>query len=291
MVFRRAKFFRKVRGQADRGLRNPEESETGMKLAITGKGGVGKTTLAALLAYGLRERGRDVVAIDADPDANLLASMGYPEPEMVKPLVELKALIEERTGVKPGTTGGMFRLNPFVADIPEQYAVTVGGVRVLVAGAVKKGGAGCYCPENSVLRALVSHLLLEDGSALILDMEAGVEHLGRGVVQAIDHLLVVVNPGQRSIETARRVRDLAADIGLTRLGVVANRIRTPDDEAAIRAALPDLPVLGVLPDDETLLAADRAGRAVTDCGEDTKAALSALLDELERSATEGTDKK
>ena len=132
-------------------------------------------------------------------------------------LAAMAEQIEERTGVQPGTIGGMFRLNPFVADIPETYAVTVGGVRVLVAGAVKKGGSGCYCPENSMLRALVSHLLLEKDTALVLDMEAGVEHLGRGVVQSVDHLLVVVNPGQRSIDTARRVQELAADIGLTQL--------------------------------------------------------------------------
>ena len=129
-----------------------------MKLAVTGKGGVGKTTVAALLAYGLQKHGHEVIAIDADPDSNLLACLGYSEPETVCPLVELKSLIEERTGVKPGTTGGMFRLNPFVDDIPESYAVTVNGVKVLVAGAVKKGGSGCYCPENSLLRALVSHL-------------------------------------------------------------------------------------------------------------------------------------
>ena len=260
-----------------------------MKVAVTGKGGVGKTTLSALLACGLRDRGRDVIAIDADPDSNLLASMGYPAPESVKPLVDLKAMIEERTGVKPGTTGGMFRLNPFVADLPDKYGVTVDDILVLVAGAVKKGGSGCYCPENAMLRALVSHLLLDEGSALILDMEAGVEHLGRGVVRAIDHLLVVVNPGQRSIETARRVRDLAADIGLTQVGVIANRIRTPEDEAYVRDALPGLPLLGVLPDDETLLAADRAGRAVTDCGESTKEALGALLDKLDSSASEGAE--
>ena len=260
-----------------------------MKVAVTGKGGVGKTTLAALLACGLRDRGREVIAIDADPDSNLLASMGYPEPETVKPLVELKALIEERTGVKPGTTGGMFRLNPLVADIPGRYAVTVDGVQVLVAGAVKKGGSGCYCPENSMLRALVSHLLLDEGSALILDMEAGVEHLGRGVVRAIDYLLVVVNPGQRSIDTARRVKELAADIGLTQVGVVANRIRSADDEAFIRGALPDLPILGVLPDDDALLAADRAGRAVDAGGPALQAAMNALLDALESSNTQGTD--
>jgi len=260
-----------------------------MKLAVTGKGGVGKTTISALLASALAQRGMVVYAIDADPDANLASTLGYADADNIRPLVELKDLITERTGVQPGTTGGMFRLNPFVADIPETYAVTVQGVRVLVAGAVKKGGAGCYCPENSMLRALVSHLLLEKDTALVLDMEAGVEHLGRGVVQAVDHLLVVVNPGQRSIETALRIRELAADIGLTQLGVVANRVRTPDDEAFIRDSLPDLPVLGVMPDDEALLAADRAGRAVSDAGADVRQAISALLDHLNTPVTEGKD--
>ena len=260
-----------------------------MKIAVTGKGGVGKTTVAALLACALRQHGRDVFAIDADPDANLAACLGYEHAQDIAPLVSLKDLIAERTGVEPGTTGGMFRLNPFVADIPKKYAVTVRGIQVLVAGAVKKGGAGCYCPENSMLRALVSHLLLEEDTALVLDMEAGVEHLGRGVVQAVDHLLIVVNPGQRSIETAFRIRDLAADIGLTRLGVVANRVRSPEDEAFIRKSLPDLPVLGVLPDDEAILAADRAGQAVPDAGVGVQQAISALLDQLNSPVTEGTD--
>jgi len=260
-----------------------------MKLAVTGKGGVGKTTVAALLACALRQQGREVFAIDADPDANLAACLGYEHADKIAPLVSLKKLIEERTGVKPDTTGGMFQLNPFVADIPEKYSVMVRGIHVLVAGAVKKGGAGCYCPENSMLRALVSHLLLDKNTALVLDMEAGVEHLGRGVVQAVDHLLVVVNPGQRSIETALRIRELAADIGLTRLAVVANRVRTPDDEAFIRAALPGLPVLGVLPDDEALLAADRAGRAVPDDGAAVRPAILALLNQLNVPVTEGTD--
>jgi len=258
-----------------------------MKLAVTGKGGVGKTTISALLANALAQRGMDVVAIDADPDANLASTLGYADADSIRPLVELKDLIAERTGVQPGTTGGMFRLNPLVADIPDKYAVTIRGIRVLVAGAVKKGGAGCYCPENSMLRALVSHLLLDKDTALVLDMEAGVEHLGRGVVQAVDYLLVVVNPGQRSIETARRIRELAADIGLTHLAVVANRVRTPDDEALIRESLPDLPVLGVLPDDESLLAADRAGRPVSDAGADVQQAMSTLLDQLNTPATEG----
>ena len=259
-----------------------------MKLAITGKGGVGKTTLSALIASALAQRGMDVVAIDADPDANLASTLGYAEADSIRPLVDLKELIAERTGVKPGTTGGMFRLNPFVEDIPENYAVTIRGIRVLVAGAVKKGGSGCYCPENSMLRALVSHLLLDKDTALVLDMEAGVEHLGRGVVQAVDHLLVVVNPGQRSIDTARRIREMAAEIGLTRLAVVANRVRTPEDEAFIRESLPDLPILGVLPDDETLLAADRAGSAVPDAGSGVQQAISDLLSQLNVKGTDAT---
>jgi len=117
-----------------------------VKLAVTGKGGVGKTTISALIAHAFKSSGHSVVAIDCDPDSNLLACMGYPHPEEVKPLVELHALIEEKMGVKPGTTGGMFRLNPFVEDIPDRYAITIDGIRVLVAGAVKKGGTGCYCP-------------------------------------------------------------------------------------------------------------------------------------------------
>ena len=150
-----------------------------MKLAVTGKGGVGKTTVSALIAHHLKASGLDVIAIDADPDANLAACLGYTGSKPIEPLVHLKELIEERTGVKPGTTGGMFRLNPFVEDIPEQYAVDVAGIRLLVAGAVKKGGSGCYCPENTMIRALVSHLLLERDDALVLDMEAGIEHLER----------------------------------------------------------------------------------------------------------------
>ena len=150
-----------------------------MKLAVTGKGGVGKTTISALLAKALSDTGRKVIAIDADPNANLLACMGYREAEAVRPLVELNDLIEERTGAAPGTIGGMFKLNPRVDDIPDKCAVNIDGVKVLVAGAVKRGGSGCYCPENAFVRALVSHLLLDQDTALILDMEAGIEHLSR----------------------------------------------------------------------------------------------------------------
>lgn len=230
-----------------------------MKLAVSGKGGAGKTTISALIAAVLNADGRRVLAIDADPDANLLACMGFADPESIRPLVELKELIEERTGVKPGTTGAMFRLNPLVEDIPEKYAVDVGGVRVLVAGAVKKGGAGCYCPENALVRALVSHLLLDEGSDLVLDMEAGVEHLGRGTVGSVDHLLVVVEPGRRSVETAVRIERMAAEIGIKRLSAVGNRIRSATDEAQLREALHSIEFAGFVPYDEDIRKAEIEG--------------------------------
>ncbi len=233
-----------------------------MKIAISGKGGVGKTTVSALLACALKSSGRDVVAIDCDPDSNLLACMGHPHPGDVKPLVELHALIEEKMGVKPGTTGGMFRLNPFVDDIPVRYAVEIAGIRVLVAGAVKKGGAGCYCPENSLIRALISHLLLDEKTDLVLDMEAGVEHLSRGTVRTVDSLLIVVEPGRRSVETALRVRDLAADLGIKQLSLIGNKIRSDADKASLMELMSDLPFAGFLPYDSRLVDTEIRGSGV-----------------------------
>ena len=233
-----------------------------MKLAVTGKGGVGKTTLTALLAAALCDTGKKVVAIDADPNTSLAACMGHPTPDSIRPLVEIKELIEERTGVKPGTIGGMFQLNPFVEDIPDKYAVEIAGIRVLVAGGIKNGGAGCYCPENSLLRALVSHLLVDADVALVLDMEAGLEHLSRGTVRAVDALLVVTEPSMRGIETARRIRKLAGDIGLKRLYGVGNKIRSRTDEDFLRDTLPGWEFAGYLPYDDGIRKADMEGRSV-----------------------------
>lgn len=248
-----------------------------MKLAVSGKGGVGKTTVSALLSLSLRSAGRDVIAIDADPDSNLLACLGHPEPGSIRPLVELKALIEERTGVKPGTVGGMFRINPEVSDIPDTHAVDMNGVRVLVAGAVKKGGAGCYCPENALIRTLISHLLLDEDTALVLDMEAGVEHLGRGTVGAVDRLLVVAEPGRRSLETAGRISVMAADLGLPRVSVIGNKIRAQADEDYLRANIGNLEFAGAVPYDEAIRAAEREGRSVLDASSDVSEAVGRIV--------------
>lgn len=230
-----------------------------MKIAVTGKGGVGKTTVSALLAHSLKATGRKVIAIDADPDSNLASCLGHKDPASIRPLVELKELIEERTGVKPGTTGGMFRLNPFVEDIPDKYAVELDGVCLLVAGAVKKGGAGCYCPENTMIRALVSHLLLDPDTDLVLDMEAGIEHLSRGTVHSVDHLIIVLEPSNRSIETAERIQLLATEVGIKSILCVGNKIQKEEDKTFLREALPELKFIGFLPYADELRNADMSG--------------------------------
>ncbi|MBI2437533.1 MAG: AAA family ATPase [Lentisphaerae bacterium] len=253
-----------------------------MKLAVTGKGGVGKTTVSAFLADALHRAGFTVLAVDADPDSNLAACMGYKHPEKIRPLVELQDLIEERTGVKPGTTGGMFRLNPKVDDLPAKYSVNINGVRVLVAGAIRKGGSGCYCPENALVRALISHLLLEKNTALVLDMEAGVEHLGRGTVQAVNWLLIVVEPAPRSVETAVRIKKMAADIGLKGIAVVGNRVRSEQDREYLVSSLTGFDFAGFIPYDEALPQAEIAGKSVVTASAAVRHATSAIVDYLKK---------
>ena len=255
-----------------------------MKFAMTGKGGVGKTTLSALIANSLHAAGRRVVAIDTDSDSNLLACLGYPNPERVKPLVELKDLIGKRTGVKPGTVGGMFRMNPRVDDIPERYAVDIGGIKVLVAGAVKKGGVGCYCPENAFVRTLVSYLLLDNNTDLILDMEAGVEHLGRGTASAVDWLLVVVEPGKRSVETALRIKKMASDLKLKRICAVGNKVRSVKDKNLLKCSLSGIDFAGFIPYDTQFIKAELEGRNVYGVSRAVDNAVGEIVRILSRAA-------
>jgi CO dehydrogenase maturation factor len=242
-----------------------------MKLAITGKGGVGKTTLSALLADVFAERGHRVLAIDADPAMGLAAACGVPAEEAaaIVPVADMEDLIYERTGARKGEIGGFFKLNPRVDDIPERFAVSPpgtgsrqDGIRILTMGTVKTGGTGCLCPENALLRSLVTHLLLRSDEVLILDMEAGVEHLGRGTAGTVDAFIVVVEPGRRSIQTAHSIRALAKDLGIKRVYAVGNKVANESDAAFISEQLPGFEILGYLPTDQQAMEADRQGLAV-----------------------------
>ncbi len=234
------------------------------KIAISGKGGVGKSTLAALLAYIYSRRGFRVIAVDADPDGNLAVALGFPQDLVARltPIARMEELIEERTGARPGSYGVFFKMNPRVDDIPDRFSVEHKGIKLLVMGTIEKGGSGCVCPESVLLKNLVAHLLLQREEVLIMDMEAGVEHLGRATAKAVDAFIIVVEPGLRSLQTAFAVQKLAADIGVERVFVVGNKIRSEEDKEFLKANLPGFPFLGFLSYSPLALEADKLGKPV-----------------------------
>jgi CO dehydrogenase maturation factor len=261
-------------------------SSLGMKIAVSGKGGVGKTMLASLLSIILTQSGYSVLAIDADPNATLATTLGFPHPEGITPISEMADLIEERTGVRPGQAAPYFKLNPRVDDIPEKYWVEHNGIKLMVMGRLKKGGSGCYCPENALLEALVAHILLRRDEVVIIDMEAGIEHLGRATARAVDKMIIVVEPGKGSIETAYRIRELAKDIGLENIAVVANKIRSEQDRNFLISTMPDFEFLGFIPYDQSIIEAGlgnfpliNSGPAVISRVQDIAARLSAVKPE------------
>ena len=230
-----------------------------MKIAITGKGGVGKTTLSALLINRLAEQGKKVIAVDADPDANLASALGFRSSDGIVPIADMASLIEERTGAKPGQSGSFFKINPKVDDLPEKLWEEMGNIRLMVLGTVNKGGGGCICPESALLKNLVTHLVLFMDEVVVLDMEAGIEHLGRGTARAVDVLIVVVEPGKRSIETAFAIRKLAKDLGLENIVVVGNKIRKQSDEDFLKENVQGLDIAGFLPFSDSLIDFDIEG--------------------------------
>lgn len=235
-----------------------------MKIAISGKGGTGKTTLAALLAKLFAGQGKKVFAIDADPDSNLALALGFPNPTQIIPLIKMKDLIEERTGAKIGasssSSSSYFKLNPRVDDIPGKYFVHYQGIHLAVLGTLRGGGLGCACPENTFLKALLHHLIVEREEIVILDMVAGIEHLGRGTVEAVDRLIIVVGPSRSSIETACRIKNLAGEIGIPRIEAVGNKIRGNDDQKFILDNLPGFDFLGFLTYNEKIVDAGLSNR-------------------------------
>jgi CO dehydrogenase maturation factor len=232
-----------------------------MKIAISGKGGVGKTTLASLIIKNFADRGNKVLAIDADPDANLAGALGIEHPEDIIPISQMKELIEERTESKVGSMGSFFKLNPHVSDLPEKLSVQKGNIRVMVMGGVKRGGGGCVCPESVMLKTLITHLILARDEVVVLDMEAGIEHLGRGTASSVNKLIVVVEPGKRSIETAHQIKKLAQDLGLKNIVLVGNKVRNEQDKEFLIRQLPGFTFLGFLPYNNQIIEADLEGRA------------------------------
>lgn len=253
-----------------------------MKIAVTGKGGVGKTTLCSLLADTYTHQGRSVLAVDCDPSPSLAGALGVPESvaAQLRPIAEMSDLIEERTGAKPGASGGFFTLNPRVDDIPDRFSVEHRGIRLLELGRVESGGSGCICPESAMLKALFSQLLFGQDEVLLLDMYAGVEHLGRATVDFVDAMVIVVEPTRRSLEVAGQIETLAADIGLTRLWLVGNRIRNDDDRAFLEAERDSF--IGFLPDDPAVTEADRRRQPVWDATDRLRSAVAGIAAELDR---------
>ena len=240
-----------------------------MKIAVTGKGGVGKTTLVSVLAGLYAREGKTVLAVDVDPDSNLGLALGCTEAELaeIKPISEMTDLIAERTGSTKDSFGKFFKINPVVSDIPDQYAREKNGVRLLVMGTVETGGGGCVCPEHVMLKRIISHLVVGDDSLVILDMEAGLEHLGRGTAGMVDFFIVVTEPGARSIQTYHRIKQLAGDLGIKKVYVVGNKVRSEDDREFISSRVNAEDLLGFISYSDEVIEADKREGSPFETGE------------------------
>jgi CO dehydrogenase maturation factor len=233
--------------------------EVKMKIAVTGKGGVGKTTLSALLASLYAAEGHPVLAVDADPDANLGLALGFTTDQLtaLTPVAELSDLIAERTASDVAGYSKFFKMNPHVSDIPDRFSIEKDGVKLLVMGTIETGGSGCVCPEHVVLKRVISSLVLERDEVIIMDMEAGLEHLGRGTASMVDVFIVVVEPGARSVQTYGQIKKLALDLGVTRVRVVANKIRNEADREFIINSIPEDDLLGIIEFSDEIMEADK----------------------------------
>lgn len=248
-----------------------------MKIAVSGKGGVGKTTISAFLVQTLADRGRQVLAIDSDPSPHLAKALDFPQAEDICPIAEMRELIQERSE----RDGPFYRLNPRVSDIPERFMRQKGNIKLMVLGAIQQGGVGCACADNAVLRTLLNTLLLSKNEDIVIDMEAGVEHLGRGTIASVDHLLVVIQPYRGSLETASKILAMGKDLNMNHLEIVANQVHGQEDLDYIQENLGVKPA-GVFFTSDEVREAERAGAPIYDAGSALKESAEGLLDMLEQ---------
>lgn len=220
-----------------------------MKIAVSGKGGVGKTTVSSNLARLFADSSHKVYAVDADPDSSLGLALGIDEKllEGIKPVIEMSDYIKDTTG-----DGAFYTLNPLVDDTVDKFSIDIDGIKFLRMGGIKKGGSSCYCRENTFLRALVNSLILDNQDVVILDMGAGIEHLTRGTSGDVDLMIIVTEPGKSSVQTARIVETLARDLGIKTVKFIANKIRTEKEEAFIKSNFKQEELLGILHYDEAI---------------------------------------
>jgi len=237
-----------------------------MKLAITGKGGTGKSTIAGVMAHFFQNEGFRVLAVDADPDANLASAIGLPpeQASAIIPISEQRELIKERTGANPKEFGQLFKMNPTVGDIPEKFCVDFRGIRLLVMGGVRKGGAGCACPENVLLKSLLSEIVLRRREAVIVDMEAGIEHLGRATACSIDRMLIIVEPGHRSVATAKKIISMGEEIGVRNFAIAGNKIQKEEQKEWLKQQLPRKLIVGMISYHDAIQSADLSQKPLID---------------------------
>ena len=225
-----------------------------MKIAFSGKGGVGKTTLAAFIIHLLAAENQKLLAVDADSNPSLAETLGFPQPSKIIPLIQMKDLIKERIG---SDQGGLYTLTPKVDDIMERFICIHEGLKLISMGAIERGGCGCACPQNSFLKSVLGEIFCQVDETIIIDMEAGLEQLGRGTAQDVDHLLIVVDQGSGSIRTAKRICALADELKIKNKSVIANRIRHDSDIDFIKESLKTCSIIGSIPYSEEILEADR----------------------------------
>jgi len=261
-----------------------------LRIAVSGKGGVGKTTVAAGICVELAARAYEVLALDCDPDSNLAGALGFPTEvaSALRPLSSLAELIEERTGARPGGYGGMFKLNPHVADIPDTHCHRHGRIKLLVTDTIARGGSGCACPQNVLIKRVVGEVLVRRDEAVVMDMEAGLEHLGRATAGSVSAMIAVIEPGRRSLATAQAAQALAADVGVPRSYVLGNRFESAADfEAFVAPHFPEDRRLGWIPHEQGIARADLEGIGIGESMSDAAKAVFARL--VERIEEESVD--